>query len=190
MWKACMNEQHLLSKLQCSAWEHGLCSLYCSWPCSSATWHNYHFGSLHDHRFYSSYKQVQKCERSSFAQSAEFTQFVVDDVNQILSFLGALTHSMELVILQTFTTLWGDLNLNCENGWATSCWLYVALQFRYMFCGVRLTEIRNTEVYHCIDPTASDLEWQVSFLHSWSLKKQAVHRGSHSGQCAACLMSW
>ena len=45
MWKACRNEQHLLSKSQCSSWEHGFCSLYCSWPCSSATWHSYHFGS-------------------------------------------------------------------------------------------------------------------------------------------------
>ena len=45
MWKAWRNEQHLLSKSQYCAWEHGLCSLYCSWPCSSATCHSYHFGS-------------------------------------------------------------------------------------------------------------------------------------------------
>ena len=53
--------------------------------------------------FCSSYKQVQKFERSSaIAQSAEFIQFAVDDVDQNLSLLDALTHSMEWVILQTF----------------------------------------------------------------------------------------
>ena len=46
MWKACRNEQHLLSKSQCSAWKQGLCSLYCSLTTFfSYTWHSYHFGS-------------------------------------------------------------------------------------------------------------------------------------------------
>ena len=50
---------------------------------------------------------------------------------------------------------------------------------------------RNTEVQDCIDPTASDLKWKVSFPHhSWSLKKQAVHRDSHPGQCDVYLMLW
>ena len=72
-----------------------------------------------------------------------------------------------------------------------SCWPHLDLQFRYIFCGVRLTETWNTEIQDCIYPTASDLEWQVSFPHhSWSLKKQAVHRGSHPGQCAVYLMPW
>ena len=78
----------------------------------------------------------------------------------------------------------GNPTLNCENGWATSCWPHLDLQFCYIFCGVRLTETRNTEVQDIIDTTASDLEWKVSFPHhSWSLKNQAIHRGSHSGQC-------
>ena len=81
--------------------------------------------------------------------------------------------------------LWGNPTLNRENGWATSCWPHLDLQFCYICCGARLTETRNTEVQDCIGPTASDPEWKVSFPHhSWSLKKQAVHRGSHSGQCA------
>ena len=46
---------------------------------------------------------MQKFERSSaVAQSAEFIQFAVDDIDQNLSFLDALTHSMEWMILQTF----------------------------------------------------------------------------------------
>ena len=80
-------------------------------------------------------------------------------------------------ILLGKSTIWGNPTLNCENGWATSCWSHLDLQFRYIFCGARLTETGNTEVQYCIDPTASDLEWKVSFSHhSWSLKKQAVHR--------------
>ena len=63
--------------------------------------------------------------------------------------------------------------LNCGNGWATSCWPHLDQQFHYIFCGVRLTETRNTEVQDIIDPTASDLEWKVSFPHhSWSLKNK------------------
>ena len=43
---------------------------------------------------------MQKFERSSAAaQSAEFIQFAVDDVDQNLSLLDALTNSMEYVIL-------------------------------------------------------------------------------------------
>ena len=46
---------------------------------------------------------MQKFERSSaIAKSAEFIQFAVDDVDQNLSLLDALTYSMEYVILQTF----------------------------------------------------------------------------------------
>ena len=72
-----------------------------------------------------------------------------------------------------------------------SYWPHLDLQFRYIFCGVRLTETRNTEVQDCIDPTASDLEWKVSFSHhSWSLKKHALHRGSHPGQCVVYLLPW
>ena len=94
-------------------------------------------------------------------------------------------------ILLGKSTLWGNPTPNCENGWVTSCWPHLDLQFRYIFCGARLTETENTEVQYCIDPTASDLEWKVSFPHhSWSLKKQAVHRGSHSDQCAAYLVPW
>ena len=34
-------------------------------------------------------------------------------------------------------------------------------------------------------------QWKLSFpRHSWSLKMPAVHRDSHSGQCAAYLMPW
>ena len=44
--------------------------------------------------------QEFKCS-SAVAQSAEFIQFAVDDVDQNLSFLDALTHSMKRVILQT-----------------------------------------------------------------------------------------
>ena len=70
MWKACRNEQHLLSKSQCSSWKHGLCFLYCSLTMffqlhDVATTLVQDFYSLHDHRFWfcSSYKQVQKFER-------------------------------------------------------------------------------------------------------------------------------
>ena len=104
------------------------------------------------------------------------------------SFLDALTHGMGDVanFLLDRPTLRGILR---ENGWATSCWPHLDLQYRYIFCGVRLTQTRNTEVQDCIDPTASYPEWKVSFSHhSWSLKKQAVHRGSHLGQCAVYLM--
>ena len=70
-----------------------------------------------------------------------------------------------------------------------SCWTHLDLQFRYIFCGVRLTETQNTEVQDCIDPTASDLEWKVSFPHhSWSLKNQAVHRGFTSRP--VCCLSY
>ena len=49
-------------------------------------------------------------------------------------------------ILSGKPTLRGNPNLNCENGWATSCWSNLDLQFCYSLCGVTLTEIRNTEV--------------------------------------------
>ena len=49
-------------------------------------------------------------------------------------------------ILPVRPTLRGNPTLNCENGWATSCWPNLELQFCYIFCGVTLTEIRNTEV--------------------------------------------
>ena len=119
-------------------------------------------------------------------------QFVVDDVDQNLSFLDALTHSMKWVILQTFYRVGPHSGESYSKLWKwMSCWPHLDLQFHYIFCGVRLTEIRNTEVQGCIDPTASDLEWKVSFPHhSWSLKKQTVHRGSHPGQCAVYLMPW
>ena len=79
------------------------------WPCFSATWHSYHFWfKIFSHYIItdsaaSSYKKVQKFERSSaVAQSCEFIQFAIDDDDQNLSFLDALTQSMDWVILQTF----------------------------------------------------------------------------------------
>ena len=61
------------------------------------------FSSLHDHRLCSTYEQVQKFGCSSaVAQSADFIQFAVDDIDKNLSFLDALTHSKEWMILQTF----------------------------------------------------------------------------------------
>ena len=129
---------------------------------------------------------------SAVAQSAEFIQFAVDDVDQNLSFLDALTHSMKCVILQTFYRVGPRSGESYSKLWKwMSCWPHLDLQFCYIICGVRLTETRNTEVQYCIDLTASDLEWKVSFPHhSWSLEKQAVHRGSHPGQCAVYLMPW
>ena len=48
------------------------------------------FKSLHDHRFCSSYKQVQKFERSSaIVQGAEFIQFAVVEVDQNPSLLDS-----------------------------------------------------------------------------------------------------
>ena len=93
---------------------------------------------------------------------------------------------MKCVILQTFYRVGPRLGESYSKLWKwMSCWPHLDLQFCYIICGVRLTETRNTEVQYCIDLTASDLEWKVSFPHhSWSLKKQAVHRGSHPGQCA------
>ena len=129
---------------------------------------------------------------SAVAQSAEFIQFAVDYVDQNLSFLDALTHSMKCVILQTFYRVGPRSGESYSKllKWM-SCWPHLDLQFCYIICGVRLTETRNTEVQYCIDLTASDLEWKVLFPHhSWSLKKQAVHRGSHPGQCAVYLMPW
>ena len=49
-------------------------------------------------------------------------------------------------ILSGRPTLRGNPTLNCENGWATSYWPNLDLQFCYIFCGDRLTETRNTEV--------------------------------------------
>ena len=36
------------------------------------------------------------------------------------------------ILLGKFT-LWGNPTLNCENGWATSCWPHLDLQFRSFF---------------------------------------------------------
>ena len=130
---------------------------------------------------------------STVVQSAEFIQCAVDDVDQNLSSLDALIHSMKWVILQTFYRVGPHSGESYSKlwKWMSTCWPHLDPQFIYIFCGVRLTETRNTEVQYCIDPTASDLEWKVSFpLHSWSLKKQAVHRGSHPGQCAVYFMPW
>ena len=115
---------------------------------------------------------------STVVQSAEFIQCAVDDVDQNLSSLDALIHSMKWVILQTFYRVGPHSEESYSKlwKWMSTCWPHLDPQFLYIFCGVRLTETRNTEVQYCIDPTASDLEWKVSFPHhSWSLKKQAVH---------------
>ena len=46
---------------------------------------------------------MQKFEHSSaVVQSAEFIQFAVDDVDQNISLLDALTNGMKWVMLQTF----------------------------------------------------------------------------------------
>ena len=94
---------------------------------------------------------------SAVAQSAEFIQFAVDDDDQNLRFLDALTHSMKWVILQTFYQVGPHSGESYSKLWKwMSCCPHLDLQFRYIFCGVRLTETRNTEVQDCIDPTASE----------------------------------
>ena len=90
------------------------------------------------------------------------------------TFLDSLTHSMEWVILQT--VYWvgpheGNPTLHSENGWATSCWPHLDPWICYIFCGVILTETRNTEVPDCIDPTTSDLKWKISFPRLPGLSK-------------------
>ena len=81
---------------------------------------------------------------------------------------------MKWVVLPTFYRVGPHSGESYSKLWKwVSCWSHLDLQFRCIFCGVRLTETRNTEVQDCIDPTASDLEWKVSFSHhSWSLKSK------------------
>ena len=128
---------------------------------------------------------------SAVVQSAEFIQFAVDDVDQNLRFMDALTHSMKWVILQTFYQVCPHSGESYSKLWKwMSCWPHLDLQFRYIFCGVRLTH-RDTKYWsprlhwpYCI------IYWVESVLPTSFLvsKKQAVHRGSHPGQCAVYRM--
>ena len=84
---------------------------------------------------------------SAVAQSAEFIQFAVDDVDQNLRFMDALTHSMKWVILQTFYQVCPHSGESYSKLWKwMSCWPHLDLQFRYIFCGVRLTH-RDTKYW-------------------------------------------
>ena len=132
---------------------------------------------------------MQTFERSSaVVQSAEFIQNAVDNVDQNLRLLDAQKNSMEWVILQTYYRVGphaGESNSKLRKWMTYKLLATFRSAISFIFCEVRLTGTRNTEVQDCIHPTASDLKWKVSFPHhSWSLKKQAVHRDSHSGQCA------
>ena len=153
MWKACMDKQHLLSKSQCCAWQHGLCSLHCSWPCSSATWHSYHFGSRFLVTTWSQILQLLQTGAEIWAQFLSCSECWVHPVCRWwcwpkLEFSGCpiTFHGMGDIanILPGKPTLWGNPTLNCENGLATSCLPHLDLQFLYIFCGTRLTETQNT----------------------------------------------
>ena len=96
---------------------------------------------------------------------------------------------MKWVILQTFYQVCTHSGESYSEVWKwMSFWPHLDLQFRYIFCGVRLTH-RDTKYWrpglhwpYCIR------YWVESVLPTSFLVSQAVHRGSHPGQCAVYRM--
>ena len=79
--------------------------------------------------------------------------------------------------MQTFDWVGPQLGKSYAELWkwmSYKFWPHLDPQFRFILCGVKLTEAWNIEVQDCIDPTTTDPKWKVSFPHhSWSLKTQA-----------------
>ena len=121
----------------------------------SATWHSHHFGSRLLVTTWSQILQLLQTGAEIWAQFCNCPECWVHPVCcwwcwPKLKFTGCpnIFHGMGVIanILPGRPTLRGNPTLNCENGWATSCWPNLDMQFCYIFCGVTLTEIRNTEV--------------------------------------------
>ena len=104
------------------------------------------FQSLHDHRFCSSNKQVQKLEFG--VQLCSCPECWVRTVccwrrwpkHKFTGCPNSWKNEMgdnANILLGRPTTNRENPTPNCENGWATSCWPHLDPQFRYIFCGVK-----------------------------------------------------
>ena len=106
MWEACSNEQHLLSKSWCSAWEHRLCFLHCILTCLSASSLSYHFGSRFLVTTWSQFLQLLRTGAEIWAQLCSCPECWVHTVCCWWSwpkhkFTGC-PHTMKWMIMQTF----------------------------------------------------------------------------------------
>ena len=113
MWKACRNEQHLLSKSQSVHENMGFAPSAVVWPCFSATWHSYHFGfKIFSHCMNTdSAVPTNRCRNLSAVLELCRALTPSNSLLMMLTkiFLDALTHSMERVILQTLYWVGPDL---------------------------------------------------------------------------------